>query len=107
MTARLRPSFARAFPRDPELDALVDAFERGNYAQVRAEAPRLAASADEDVRRAARTLVERTRPDALAVGLLLLAAALVGLLSAWWIAHGHPPATPTLTDPATPARPLR
>jgi len=106
MSPGRRPSFTRAFPKDPELDALVDAFERGNYARVRADGPKLAlASTDEGVRRAARTLVERTRPDALAVGLLALAAALVGLLSVFWIAHGHPPVTPT--PPAGPVGSVR
>jgi hypothetical protein len=93
MTPERCPSFARAFPRVPELDALVVAFERGNYALVRAEAPKVAAaSADEEVKRAARMLLERTKPDALATALLALAALFVGLLSAFWIVHGHAPA---------------
>jgi hypothetical protein len=37
-------------------------------------------------------LLERTKPDALATTLLALAALFVGLLSVWWIVHGHPPA---------------
>jgi hypothetical protein len=90
-----RPSFAVAFPRGPELDALVEAFERGDYARVRAEAPKLAlAATDEDVRRAARTLLDRTRPDGLAVALLTITVVFVGLLAAWWIVHAHPPAGP-------------
>jgi len=93
MPPERRPSFARAFPRSPELDALVEAFEEGDYARVRAEAPKLeAGSTDEVVKRAARALLDRTRPDPLAVALLALAALFVGLLSTWWIAHGHPPA---------------
>jgi len=93
VTPERRPSFARGFPRVAELDALVEAFERGDYALVRSEAPRLGlASTDEAVRRAARTLADRTKPDSLAVGLLALAALLVGILSAWWIVHGHAPA---------------
>jgi hypothetical protein len=93
MTAERRPSFARAFPRGPELDALVEAFERGDYARVRAEAPKLlSGSTEEGVKRAARTLVDRTKPDGIAVGLLVLAALFVAFLSAWWIVHGHAPA---------------
>jgi|SRR5580658_3588193 hypothetical protein len=92
MTAR-RPSFARSFPHDRELDALVEAFERGDYACVRAGAPNLVLeSGDEEVRRAARTLLERTKPDGLAVALLAIAAVFVGLVSAWGIVHAHPPA---------------
>ncbi|MGO9836239.1 MAG: hypothetical protein ACLP1X_18720 [Polyangiaceae bacterium] len=95
MTGR-RPSFAVAFPRGRELDALVEAFERGDYAHVRGEARKLAlAATDEDVRRAARTLLDRTRPDRLAVALLTITVVFVGLLAAWWIVHGHPPAGPT------------
>lgn len=87
-----RPHFARDFPRVPALDALVDAFERGDYARVRSDGPRLAeASPEEDVRRAARTLVDRTAADPLAAWLLAMAGALLVVLSAYWIVHGKPP----------------
>jgi hypothetical protein len=100
MDSASRPSFARGFPRRPELDALVEAFSRGDYARVRAEAPRLAQqSGDDDVKRAAETLVERTRPDPTAVRLLVLAAALLVLLGAWWIVNGHPPAQAPVAPP--------
>ena len=83
------PSFARSFPRDPALDALVAAFQAGNFAQVRRDAPALIAStADEAVKRAAETLIARTRPDPVAALLIGLAALLLFTLSAWWIAHG-------------------
>jgi len=97
-----RPSFASAFPASQELDALVEAFARGDYARVRAEAPKLErGSEDEGVRAAARTLMERTEPDPLAVKLMLLAGALLVLLMGWWIVHGKAPASasPT-TSPA-------
>jgi hypothetical protein len=72
------------------LDALVDAFVRGDYARVRAEGLKLADSADaEDVRRAAKTLVVRTGPDPLAVWLLVLAGALLVVVSGYWIVHEH------------------
>ncbi len=100
MTEERRPSFARGFPRTPPLDALVDAFERGDYARVRAEAPALAArDEDEAVRAAARTLVERTRPDPLVVRLLLVAGALLVVLAGWWIVHGKAPAGASRTTP--------
>jgi hypothetical protein len=91
-----RPAFAESFPRVPELDALVEAFARGDYRRVRAGARELAgrAGADEAVREAAQTLIDRTEPDPLAVGLMLLAAVLLIILSAWWIVHGKAPPAP-------------
>jgi hypothetical protein len=85
------PPFAREFPADPELAALVDAFVAGNYARVRSDAPKLAArTEDPRVRDAARELVARTGADPLAKALLALTAALLIILSAWWIAHNGP-----------------
>lgn len=90
-----RPSFARGFPEDAELDALVEAFASGNYARVRAEAPALAERTDrDDVRAAARLLRERLEPDPLAKSLLLLTAALLVGLSFWFVAHPAPKAPP-------------
>jgi hypothetical protein len=87
-----RPSFASDFPRVAELDALVEAFEQGNYARVRVEGPKLASSAeDAAVRDAARTLVDRTRPDRMAVALIALTGVLLVALSAYWIVHGQAP----------------
>ena len=101
MSLERRPSFARSFPASPELDALVDAFARGDYARVRAEAPKLEKAADDDaVRAAARTLVDRTRPDPLAVRLLLLTGVLLLVLTGWWVVHGKAPAGPSQTTPA-------
>jgi len=93
MTNTPRPPFAVDFPRSPELDALLDAFVRGDYRRVRSEAPMLERSgAEENVKRAARILVERTKPDPLALTLLALASLLLMALGGWWIAHGSPPA---------------
>jgi hypothetical protein len=92
MDDRRIPAFASEFPRGPALDALVDAFARGDYAHVRAEGPRLAESADDPaVREAARTLVDRTRPDRLAVGLLLVTAVLLVTMTGYWIVNGKAP----------------
>jgi hypothetical protein len=94
------PRFARGFPRNAELDALVTAFAAGDYAAVREGAPRLAERTDdEDVRRAARLLRARTEPDPAAKILFLVAAALLVFLSAWWVAHDGPP-TKTMPAPA-------
>jgi hypothetical protein len=79
------PRFAREFPHAHELDALVDAFARGDYARVRADAPALASHDDPAVRDAARTLVDRTKPDPLVLILLGIAATLFVVIAAWSI----------------------
>jgi hypothetical protein len=86
-------AFIQGFPRDPELDLLVDAFERGNYAAVRAGAGRLSKEAERaEVRRAAGELLRRIEPDRLAVMLLLAAAGLLLFFSIWYWSHGgHAP----------------
>nr|QVV57675.1 hypothetical protein [Myxococcales bacterium] len=82
------PSFAQRFPRDPELDALVEVFERGDYGHVRVEAPRLAErTKSAAVRRAALELARRTRPDPLAVLMLLAACLLLVFFAAWYYTH--------------------
>jgi hypothetical protein len=95
-----RPSFAADFPANAELDALVAAFSRGDHARVRAEAPALAKSTDDDaVRAAANTLLDRTRPDPLAVRMLVLTGALLLVLAGWWIAKAKPPPGAARTTP--------
>lgn len=85
------PSFAKDFPRNAELDALVDAFARGDYRAVREGAPKLVASTDDEaVRRSARTLRDRIEPDPAAKILFFFAAALLVFLTAWWITHDGP-----------------
>jgi hypothetical protein len=92
MGPAVTPSFARDFPKHAALESLVEAFARGNYARVRAEAPKLASSAEsEEVRRAAQMLLERTKADPLAVGILALAGALLVLLFAYWAVYGKAP----------------
>ncbi len=79
-----RPAFLLEFPEDPQLELLIAAFEAGNFAQVRAEAPRLAASTQSAaVRRAALELRSRTAPDPLLVGMLGLCILLFVFLVAW------------------------
>jgi hypothetical protein len=85
---RERPRFLLGFPRDPELDELVRAFEGGNYARVRRDAPRLAErTTDARVRAAARELRRRIDPDPALRYVLLTALALLAVLVYW--AYGH------------------
>jgi hypothetical protein len=84
------PAFARKYPRDPELDALVAAFEAGDYGRVRREAPKLAKRTDrDDIRAAARELRRRLDPDPAAVFLLAIAAALLLVLFGYYGLHQH------------------
>ncbi|MBX3227634.1 MAG: hypothetical protein KIT84_14865 [Labilithrix sp.] len=104
-----QPAFAKDFPKHEELDRLVLAFARGDYATVREGAPKLAASTDDDaVRAAAKLLRERIEPDPSAKLLFLFAFLLLAFLSAWWITHagpegnGTPPAkVPPIPPPKT------
>jgi hypothetical protein len=84
------PAFALGFPEDPALDALVAAFEQGDYACVRREAPALVKSTDSvAVRKATRELVKRLDPDPVAVYLLAGAALLLAFLAFWYWTHPH------------------
>lgn len=81
----------------PELRALEEAFEAGNYRKVRAGAARIASSdATDDVKAAARDLKSRTEPSRAQLALLAITAVLVVVLSGYEIVeHGrnapHPP----------------
>jgi hypothetical protein len=87
---RHRLLFAAAYPRDEALDALVDAFEAGNYERVRVEAPKLAKATDDPaVARAARDLAKRLEADPLAVRMVLGAGALLLFLTYWFFSHAH------------------
>ncbi len=78
---RERPRFLLSFPSDPELDRLVAAFERGDFATVRADAPALAErTEDEHVRDAALELRRRLDPDPLIKYLLLASVVLLFVL---------------------------
>jgi hypothetical protein len=97
------PAFARAFPRTPDLDALVASFAAGDYRAVREGAPKLAASTkDEDVKRAAELLRARIEPDPLARVLFLFAGGLLVVLTTWWVMHNGPEEG-RITPPAKPA----
>jgi hypothetical protein len=82
------PSFAGRFPRDEALDPLLAAFERGDYARVRKDAPELAKSAkDAAVRRAAEELLRRIEPDPLAKYMLIAASLLLVFFTIWYFSH--------------------
>lgn len=84
------PRFARDFPDDAQLQALVRAFEAGRYDEVRREAPELAARAsDPKVAEAALELRRRLDPDPLARNLLLAAIGLLVVLVIWSFRHHH------------------
>lgn len=81
---RERPAFVLDFPHDPELEALITAFERGDYARVRVEAPALAErTTDDEVRAAALELRRRIDPEPLMKYLVVIALALLGFLTLW------------------------
>src|SRR5262245_52463871 len=88
-----RPKFAQDFPKDPELDALVDAFAKGNFARVREGAPELARKTeDENVKQAALLLRSRIEADPIAIWLIVLTGAVLLFLAVWWVMHGKAPA---------------
>ena len=92
MTSRTDPpAFTRDFPREAQLDALVRAFVDGDYARVRRDAPGIAKTAErDDVRLAARALLDRTQADPLMVWLLVLTGVLLLTLSLYWWTHNGP-----------------
>lgn len=90
-----RPQFARGFPDDETLDALVTAFQLGDYERIRREAPRLAdRTTDPEVKRAALELGRRIKPDPVSLVLVLVAMLLLSVLSYHYLAHPHAAAVP-------------
>lgn len=87
MTAQAR--FLEDLPDDSDLAKLVAAFERGDYACVRREAPRLAQQTEnEEVRAVALELRERVAPDPL-LRWAFLASAIVLITVIAWAYFGH------------------
>lgn len=85
------PAFAKDFPPDPALDALVDLFEQGNYAAAREKAEALKKSTESaSVRSAADEILRRMKPDPLALYLVALSAALLAALAGWYWTHPGP-----------------
>jgi hypothetical protein len=90
LTALRVPEFARSFPKDETLDALLSAYLRGDFARASKGGAELARSgATEDLRTAAAELVARTRPDPLSYLFFGLAAALLVFLSIYWWLSAH------------------
>ena len=86
------PAFARDFPEEPRLDALVRSFVDGDYARVRRDVPELVKTVQsEDVKRAASELLRRTKADPLMIWLLAVTGVLLMALSAYWVAHAGGP----------------
>jgi hypothetical protein len=79
-----RPAFLLEYPYDPDLERLMDAFEAGNFALIRRDAPELARRTDDEaVRRAALELRRRIDPDPLLLVLLGLSIALLAFITLW------------------------
>ncbi len=95
-----RPAYAKDYPDDEELLALVDAFEAGNYRAVRDGVAKILASESklEPVKSAARDLKARTEPNRAQIALLVIAAVLVVILSGYEIMK-HGPSAPQPTPP--------
>jgi hypothetical protein len=90
VTGESRLPFTHSFPDDPELNKLVAAFEAGDFATVRSEAPKLAQKTDNpDVKKAALDLRRRIEPDPLQLYMLALTFALLAFLTAWFYWHKH------------------
>ena len=87
---RERPRFLLEFPNDPALQALVSAFEAGNYQAVREGSAKLAASSEDPIVRAsARELARRIEPDPLMKYLLFVALGLF-VFVVWYTYQGQP-----------------
>lgn len=85
-----RPAFAAGFPQDPRLNALLVAFEKGNFAKVRSEAPRLAEDTDDEaIRAAALELRSRIEPGKVATLLWCIGAMLMVALYGFYLAKQH------------------
>ena len=95
----MESSESKSASRSPELRALEEAFEAGNYREVRAEAARIAASdASDDVKTKAREWKARTEPSRAQLALLAITAVLVVALSGYEIVeHGRSAPRPTPT----------
>lgn len=87
---RERPRFLLRFPNDPALEPLIAAFEAGNFARVREEAPRLIERTERaDVKRAAEELLRRIEPDPLLKFFLGVAVAFfVAVVAYVYYVHG-------------------
>lgn len=85
-----KPAFAASFPKDPELDRLVQYFAIGNHRAVRDGAEALAKKTDDPaVAAAARELRARLEPDPLWRVLLGATLVLLLVLTFWAVRRGR------------------
>jgi hypothetical protein len=85
-----RLPFLRSFPDDPDLNRIIAAFEAGDFATVRTEAPKLAARTESAaVKKAALDLRRRIEPDPMQIYLLGITLVLLVFLTAWFYWHKH------------------
>jgi hypothetical protein len=76
--------------KNEALDALIAAFDAGNYRFVRDRAPGLLKSTEDDeVRAAARDLLRRIDPDPIAKWMMAGAGLLLATLAGWYWIHAH------------------
>lgn len=81
---RERPRFIFTYPKEPELNRLVGAFERGDFRAVREGATRLSETAtDPAVKAAAQDLLQRIQPDPLVRWFWVVAVLVFTFLVAW------------------------
>jgi len=93
-----RPAFTEGWPASADLERLLSAFERGNYAFVREEAPKVAAQTkNKQVKAAALDLRRRIDPAPLSGILILVGIGILVVLSGHYLGKhnpGAPPAAP-------------
>jgi hypothetical protein len=103
-----RPLFTEGWPVSADLDRLLAAFERGNYAFVREEAPKVAArTKNAKVKAAALDLRRRIDPAPLSGILILVGIGILVVLAGHYLGKhnpGAPPAAPT-QSPNQPLQP--
>ena len=78
-----------AAPQHPDVAALDAAFARGDHAEARALATRLAASDDEVLRDRGRDGLDKLRLDPVIVGVFGFTGALIVALAALYLGHHH------------------
>lgn len=85
-----RPPFAADWPKHPQLEPLLRAFEAGNFGYVREHAARVATDSDDpDVAAAAQELRRRIEPSPTSLYLWGLGVALVVFLYGYFLSHAH------------------
>lgn len=74
-------------PRDPELDRIDDALERGDHRLAGEIARSLLARDEPALREAAEATLRRLRPDPVIVGVFIATAALLASITLHWWGH--------------------